>query len=80
MALHRLHAAFLPDNIASRRVLEKNGFREEGYAENYLQIDGAGVTTCSCGLTRERYDGQRVQPVSRLTLVHCFVAAPTWPL
>jgi ribosomal-protein-alanine N-acetyltransferase len=31
LGLHRIHAAFLPHNMASRRVLEKNGFREEGY-------------------------------------------------
>ena len=40
LGLHRIHAAFLPANAASRRVLEKNGFKEEGFAENYLQIDG----------------------------------------
>ena len=30
LGLHRIHAAFLPNNAASRRVLEKNGFAEEG--------------------------------------------------
>jgi ribosomal-protein-alanine N-acetyltransferase len=54
--LHRVHAAFLPGNMASRRVLEKNGFREEGYAENYLQIDGKWADHVLFGLTRERYD------------------------
>jgi len=53
--LHRANAAFLPHNIASRRVLEKNGFREEGYAENYLQIDGRWCDHVLVGLTRERY-------------------------
>lgn len=56
LGLHRIHAAFLPDNRASRRVLEKNGFREEGYAENYLQIDGRWADHVLFGLTRERYD------------------------
>jgi len=56
LGLHRLHAAFLPDNAASRRVLEKNGFREEGYAENYLQIDGRWADHVLFGLTREQYD------------------------
>lgn len=56
LGLHRIHAAFLPDNQASRRVLEKNGFREEGYAENYLQIDGRWADHVLFGLTRERYD------------------------
>ena len=56
LGLHRIHAAFLPDNQASRRVLEKNGFTEEGYAENYLQIDGRWADHVLFGLTRERYD------------------------
>lgn len=56
LGLHRIHAAFLPGNTASRRVLEKNGFREEGFAENYLQIDGKWADHVLFGLTRERYD------------------------
>ena len=56
LGLHRVHAAFLPDNAASRRVLEKNGFREEGYAESYLQIDGRWADHVLFGLTRERHD------------------------
>jgi ribosomal-protein-alanine N-acetyltransferase len=55
LGLHRIHAAFLPANTASRRVLEKNGFREEGYAENYLQIDGKWCDHVLFALTRERY-------------------------
>jgi ribosomal-protein-alanine N-acetyltransferase len=59
LGLHRIHAAFLPTNTASRRVLEKNGFREEGYAENYLQIDGRWCDHVLFGLTRERYEAAR---------------------
>lgn len=59
LGLHRIHAAFLPGNLASRRVLEKNGFVEEGYAENYLQIDGKWCDHVLFGLTRERYDAAR---------------------
>lgn len=54
--LHRLHAACIPSNDASRRVLEKNGFKEEGFAENYLQIDGKWRDHVLFGLTRERYE------------------------
>lgn len=61
LLLHRVHAAFLPHNMASRRVLEKNGFREEGFAENYLQIDGKWADHVLFGLTRERYDVFRRQ-------------------
>jgi [ribosomal protein S5]-alanine N-acetyltransferase len=56
LGLHRIHAAFLPDNAASRRVLEKNGFKEEGFAEKYLQIDGKWCDHVLFGLTRERYE------------------------
>ena len=37
--LHRLEAACLPGNIASTRVLEKNGFQCEGHARRYLRIN-----------------------------------------
>jgi ribosomal-protein-alanine N-acetyltransferase len=57
--LHRIHAAFLPGNTASRRVLEKNGFVEEGFAERYLQIDGRWEDHVLFGLTKERYDVAR---------------------
>jgi len=62
LLLHRVHAAFLPHNMASRRVLEKNGFKEEGYAENYLQIDGKWADHVLFGLTRERYEAVIKQP------------------
>ncbi|MNT85455.1 putative ribosomal N-acetyltransferase YdaF [compost metagenome] len=54
--LHRIHAAFLPGNAASRRVLEKNGFVEEGFAEKYLQINGRWEDHVLMGLTKERYE------------------------
>ena len=57
--LHRIHAAFLPGNMASRRVLEKNGFTEEGFAEKYLQINGRWEDHVLFGLTRERYETSR---------------------
>jgi ribosomal-protein-alanine N-acetyltransferase len=40
LGLHRLEAACIPDNEPSRRLLSKVGFREEGYAREYLQING----------------------------------------
>jgi ribosomal-protein-alanine N-acetyltransferase len=40
LALHRLEAACLPENEASRRLLETAGFTQEGYARGYLKIDG----------------------------------------
>jgi ribosomal-protein-alanine N-acetyltransferase len=41
IGLHRVEAATLADNLASQRVLEKNGFERIGLARSYLHIDGA---------------------------------------
>ncbi|MDT8343551.1 MAG: GNAT family protein [Thermohalobaculum sp.] len=40
MDLSRLEAACLPDNLASRKLLERCQFKYEGVAQAYLQIDG----------------------------------------
>ncbi len=41
LALHRVEAACIPTNVASRGVLLKAGFEQEGLARGYLRIDGA---------------------------------------
>ena len=38
--LSRVESACLPDNLASRAVLEKAGFKYEGVAQSYIQING----------------------------------------
>ncbi len=38
--LSRIEAACLPENTASRGLLERSGFKYEGVAQSYLQIDG----------------------------------------
>jgi ribosomal-protein-alanine N-acetyltransferase len=40
LRLHRLEAACIPTNAASMRLLEKTGFQREGYARQYLCING----------------------------------------
>lgn len=40
VGLHRVEANVRPENAASRRVLAKLGFREEGLHRRYLTIDG----------------------------------------
>ncbi len=40
LGLHRVEASFIPDNIASRTLLERAGFRQEGFARAYLKIAG----------------------------------------
>jgi ribosomal-protein-alanine N-acetyltransferase len=38
--MHRLEAACLPENESSRRLLGRAGFVEEGFARQYLSING----------------------------------------
>jgi ribosomal-protein-alanine N-acetyltransferase len=40
LRLHRLEAACIPSNVGSIRLLEKTGFVREGYAREYLCING----------------------------------------
>jgi ribosomal-protein-alanine N-acetyltransferase len=40
LRLHRIEAACIPANTASIRLLEKTGFAREGYAREYLCING----------------------------------------
>jgi len=40
LRLHRLEAACIPTNAGSIRLLEKAGFTREGYARDYLCING----------------------------------------
>ena len=41
LKLHRLEAACLPTNAASKGLLLKSGFSEEGFARQYLKINGS---------------------------------------
>lgn len=51
LALHRLEAACIPENDASRRLLAQAGFEEEGFALAYLKINGAWRDHVLFGLT-----------------------------
>lgn len=41
LRLHRIAANFMPSNVRSERVLKRVGFLREGYARDYLYINGA---------------------------------------
>jgi ribosomal-protein-alanine N-acetyltransferase len=56
LRLHRVQAAVMPRNAPSIRVLEKNGFRREGLAPNYLRINGAWEDHAIFARTREDAD------------------------
>jgi ribosomal-protein-alanine N-acetyltransferase len=53
VGLHRVEASIRPENHASRRVVEKLGFREEGLRHRYLHIDGAWRDHLCYALTAE---------------------------
>jgi [ribosomal protein S5]-alanine N-acetyltransferase len=51
--VHRVEVNIRPENAASRRVVEKLGFREEAYHPRYLHIDGAWRDHIGYALTTE---------------------------
>lgn len=55
LRLHRVEAACLPTNVASRGLLGKVGFREEGYARKYLLIDGKWQDHVLFAMLREEW-------------------------
>ncbi len=59
LGLHRLEAAIVPRNAASRRVVEKLGMREEGIAERFLQIRGTWEDHVRYAITAEEWDQRR---------------------
>jgi [ribosomal protein S5]-alanine N-acetyltransferase len=64
--LHRVQAAIMPRNEKSLRVIEKLGFRREGYAERYLQIAGRWEDHILFARTREEHLGEAI-PTERQT-------------
>jgi ribosomal-protein-alanine N-acetyltransferase len=55
--LHRVEANIRPENAASRRVVQKLGFRLEGTRERYIHIAGAWCDHLSYALTVEDVPG-----------------------
>lgn len=53
IGLHRVEVNIRPENLASRRVVDKLGFRPEGLRPAYLHIDGAWRDHLSYALTAE---------------------------
>ncbi len=53
VGLHRVEVNVRPENLASCRVVEKLGFREEGMRQRYLIIDGAYRDHLCFALTTE---------------------------
>jgi ribosomal-protein-alanine N-acetyltransferase len=58
LGLSRLEAACLPENAASRGLLERCGFKYEGVAQSYLQIAGRWRTHVLYAALREDRRGR----------------------
>ncbi|MCI9887167.1 GNAT family N-acetyltransferase [Micrococcales bacterium 31B] len=65
LGLHRIEANIRPENLPSRRVVEKLGFRPEGVRERFLHIDGEWRDHLSFALTREDAPGGVLQLVRK---------------
>jgi [ribosomal protein S5]-alanine N-acetyltransferase len=63
--LHRLEAAIVPRNLASRRVAEKLGLRDEGIAERFLQIRGVYEDHVRYAITAEEWEARGAEMVAR---------------
>jgi len=59
LALHRLQASIIPRNRASHRVVEKIGFRNEGTALRYLEINGVWEDHVRYAITVEEWNERR---------------------
>jgi len=57
MGMHRLVAGIRPENAASRRVVEKLGFRDEGVRVREVHIDGAWRDHICYAITAEEVPG-----------------------
>ena len=62
MRMHRLMANFRPENARSRALLGRLGFVEEGFARNYIFIDGAWRDHVLTSLVHPRFDDAWVLP------------------
>lgn len=58
LRLHRVTASYLPRNRRSAHVLQRAGFEIEGYAKDYLRIDGRWEDHIITAITNPAWDGR----------------------
>lgn len=74
LGLHRVEVCVIPRNHNSRRVMEKLGFRQEGLAERFLEINGTWEDHLRFGFTAEEWRARREELAARW-----LVAGPVTP-
>ena len=62
LGLHRLEADADPQNVGSLRVLERQGFRREGYLRERWHTLGQVQDAVFLGLLRREWKGSSLQP------------------
>lgn len=55
LALHRIEAVYMPENAASRRVMEKCGMTFEGVRRGARLVKGAYIDVGTCAILLEDY-------------------------
>lgn len=65
LRLHRIMANHRPENVRSARLLERLGFAREGFARNYLFIDGAWRDHVLTSLTNPDFDAAWIEATGR---------------
>lgn len=62
LRLHRIHANYMPENLRSGNLLARLGFTIEGFARNYLYINGAWRDHVLTSLTNQAYRTEWLMP------------------
>ena len=60
--LHRIAANYRPENVRSGRLLAKLGFRIEGFARDYLFIDGVWRDHILTSIANDAFDAGWLRP------------------
>jgi ribosomal-protein-alanine N-acetyltransferase len=70
LGLHRLEAAIVPRNTASRHVAERIGMREEGIALRFLQIQGVYEDHVRYAMTFEEWKAREPELTTEWLVPH----------
>jgi ribosomal-protein-alanine N-acetyltransferase len=69
LRLHRIQANYIPSNVRSGRLLARLGFAIEGYAKDYLFINGAWRDHILTALTNQHFETKWLVPDSQASSI-----------